>query len=149
MGFRTTAHAGEAAGAQSVRRAIADLQVERIGHGVRASEDEELLELLATTQMPLEMCPISNVRTGVVDAIDQHPIRNFFESGILVTVNTDDPTMFGTTLAQEYRLLEAELGFTRAQTRELILNGIEASWMPAARKEEMKRHFQDDPMWLE
>jgi adenosine deaminase len=118
MGFRTTAHAGEAAG-------------------------------LATTQMPLEMCPISNLRTGVVDAIDQHPIRNFFESGILVTVNTDDPTMFGTTLAQEYRLLEAELGFTREQTRELILNGIEASWMPAARKEGMKRRFQDDPVWVE
>jgi adenosine deaminase len=113
MGFRTTAHAGEAAGAQSVRRAISDL------------------------------------RTGVVDAIDQHPIRNFFESGILVTVNTDDPTMFGTTLAQEYRLLEAELGFTREQTRELILNGIEASWMPAARKEGMKRRFQDDPVWVE
>jgi adenosine deaminase/aminodeoxyfutalosine deaminase len=95
------------------------------------------------------MCPISNLRTGVVDAIDQHPIRNFFESGILVTVNTDDPTMFGTTLAQEYRLLEAELGFTREQTRELILNGIEASWMPAARKEGMKRRFQDDPVWVE
>lgn len=149
MGFRTTAHAGEAAGAQSVRRAIADLRVERIGHGVRANEEEELLELLATTQMPLEMCPISNVRTGVVGAIDQHPIRNFFESGILVTVNTDDPTMFGTTLAQEYRLLEAGLGFTREQTRELILNGIEASWMPAARKELMKTRFQNDPMWVE
>jgi adenosine deaminase len=149
MGFRTTAHAGEAAGAQSVRRAIADLQVERIGHGVRANEDGELVELLATTQMPLEMCPMSNVRTGVVVALDQHPIRTFFESGILVTVNTDDPTMFGTTLAQEYRLLEAELGFNRKQTRQLILNGIEASWMPAARKELMKHRFRDDPIWVE
>ncbi len=149
MGFRTTAHAGEAAGAQSVRRAIADLQVERIGHGVRANEDGELVELLATTQMPLEMCPMSNVRTGVVVELDQHPIRTFFESGILVTVNTDDPAMFGTTLAQEYRLLEAELGFTRKQTRQLILNGIEASWMSAARKELMKHRFQDDPIWVE
>lgn len=149
MGFHTTAHAGEAAGAQSILRAITDLQVERIGHGVRADEDRELLDLLATTQIPLEMCPVSNLRTGVVAVLDQHPIRTFFESGILVTVNTDDPTMFDTTLAQEYRLLEAELGFTRKQTQQLILNGIDASWMPATRKKLMKRRFQDDPIWLE
>ena len=148
-GFYTTAHAGEAAGAQSVRRAINDLRIDRIGHGVRANEDEELLELLATTRLPLEMCPISNIKTGVVGSLDQHPIRSFFERGILVTVNTDDPEMFGNTLAQEYRLLELELGFSRAQTRQLILNGIEASWMPPDRKQLMQQTFQTDPAWSE
>ena len=147
-GFRTTAHAGEGAGAESVRRAINDLRVHRVGHGVRASEDEDLLELIAKNQVPLEMCPISNIRTGIVDTLSRHPIRSFFERGILVTVNTDDPEMFGNSLAQEYRLLEQELRFSRSQTRQLILNGIEASWLPADRKQHMKQSFQDDPMWF-
>ena len=149
LGFRTTAHAGEGAGAQSVRRAISNLQLDRVGHGVRASEDDELVELLAATRMPLEMCPISNVKTGVVPALDQHPIRRFFERGILVTVNTDDPEMFGNTLAQEYRLLERELGFSRSQNRQLILNGIEASWLSADRKQRMKKNFEGDAMWYQ
>lgn len=148
-GLHTTAHAGEGAGAESVRRAISDLRVHRVGHGVRASEDEDLLELIAGNQVPLEMCPISNIRTGIVDKLSQHPIRNFFERGILVTVNTDDPEMFGNNLAQEYRLLEQELGFSRSQTRQLILNGIEASWLSPDRKQDMKRGFQDDPMWFQ
>jgi adenosine deaminase len=148
LGFRTTAHAGEGAGAESVRRAIDELRLDRVGHGVRANEDEELLELLAATRIPLEMCPISNVRTGIVTSLDQHPIRNFFERGILVTVNTDDPEMFGNTLAQEYSLLEQESGFSRSQTRQLILNGIEASWMPPDRKQVMKQSFENDPAWL-
>jgi adenosine deaminase len=148
FGFRTTAHAGEGAGAESVRRAIDDLQLDRVGHGVRANEDEELLEHLAATRIPLEMCPISNIKTGIVTALDQHPIRSFFERGIMVTVNTDDPAMFGNTLAQEYRLLEQESGFSRAQIRQLILNGIEASWMPVDRKQAMKQSFENDPLWL-
>jgi adenosine deaminase len=147
-GFRTTAHAGEGAGAESVRRAIHDLQLDRVGHGVRANEDEELLDFLAATRIPLEICPISNIRTGIVSALGQHPIRSFFERGILVTVNTDDPEMFGNSLAREYRLLEQESGFSRSQTRQLILNGIEASWMPADRKRIMKQSFENDPEWL-
>ena len=148
LGFRTTAHAGEAAGAESVRCAIEDLQVNRVGHGVRANEDAALLELLAVTGIPLEMCPISNIKTGVVTAMDQHPIHDFFERGIMVTVNTDDPEMFGNTLAQEYRLLEQEAGFSRPQIRQLILNGIEASWMHSDRKQVMKQSFENDPLWL-
>lgn len=148
LDFRTTAHAGEGAGAESVRRAIDDLQLDRVGHGVRANEDEELVELLAATRIPLEMCPISNVKTGVVAALDQHPIHSFFERGIMVTVNTDDPEMFGNTLAQEYRLLEQELGFSRLQTRQLILNGIEASWKSPDQKEVMKQSFENDPFWF-
>jgi adenosine deaminase len=149
LGFRTTAHAGEGAGAESVRRAITDLRVDRIGHGVRADEDEELLQLLATTQIPLEMCPTSNVQTGAVESLDKHPIHGFFERGILVTVNTDDPEMFGNSMAQEYRALERELGFSRHETKQLILNGIEASWMSRERKKGMVQRFHSDPMWME
>ena len=82
-------------------------------------------------------------------SLDQHPIRRFFERGILVTVNTDDPEMFGNTLAQEYRLLERELGFSRSQNRQLILNGIEASWLSADRKQRMKKNFEGDAMWYQ
>lgn len=148
LGFRTTAHAGEGAGAESVRSAIDDLKVDRVGHGVRAHEDEQLLEKLAASQIPLEVCPISNIRTGVVTSLEQHPISDFHERGILVTVNTDDPKMFGNTLAEEYRLLEEQAGFSREQIRQLILNGIEATWMPAARKETMGKSFVDDMNWM-
>ena len=106
LGFHTSAHAGEAAGAESIWGAIRALRVERLGHGTRAEEDSALLDYLAKNAIPLEMCPLSNVRTGVVTSIDKHPMRRYFERGILITVNTDDPKMFGNTLAEEYTLLE-------------------------------------------
>ncbi len=130
LGFHTGAHAGEAAGAESIWGAIRALRVERIGHGTRAAEDPALLDYLAEQQLPLEMCPLSNVCTGVVPSIDAHPIRRYFERGLLVTVNTDDPLMFNNTLAQEYQLLEEHLGFTRDDIRQIIANGIRASWLP-------------------
>ena len=148
-GLRTTAHAGEGAGAESVRGAIEDLQVDRVGHGVRSYEDEGLLDRLVKLQIPLEMCPISNIRTGVVASISEHPIRSYFERGVLVTVNTDDPEMFGNCLAQEFELLEQELGFTRKETQQLILNGIESSWLAKDRKLTMRQDFQSDPLWAD
>ena len=147
FGFHTTAHAGEAAGAESVWGAIRALQVERIGHGARAGEDERLLDTLAERQIPIEMCPLSNVRTGVVPSIEAHPIRRFFERGLAVTVNTDDPKMFGNSLAEEYRLLEARLGFTRAEIRGLILQGIRSSWLPEERKQRLAAEFCGDKDW--
>lgn len=148
FGFHTTAHAGEGAGADSVRAAMDELEVERIGHGVRACDDEELLARLAATRIPLEMCPISNVRTGVVSSLERHPIRDFHERGILVTVNTDDPKMFGNTLAGEYRLLQEQAGFSRDQIRHLIINGIEATWMSRDRKDALRQSFEGDANWL-
>ena len=100
LGFHTSAHAGEAAGAESIWGAIRELQVERIGHGTRAEEDETLLDYLAEKKIPLEMCPISNVRTGVVSSITEHPVRRYFERVIVVTINSDDPKMFGNSLAE-------------------------------------------------
>jgi adenosine deaminase len=144
LGFHTTAHAGEAAGPESVRGALRALKVERIGHGTRAGEDPALLDELVENQVPLEMCPLSNVRTGVVSSLAAHPIRRYVERGALVTVNTDDPKMFGNSLAEEYALLEAELGFTFDAIGELILNGVRASWLPAARKVALQRDLRQE-----
>jgi adenosine deaminase len=106
LGFHTSAHAGEAAGAESIWSAIRSLRVERVGHGTRAFEDASLIDYLASHQVPLEVCPVSNVRTGVVDSLKNHPVRRFYERGITVTINTDDPKMFGNSLAAEYKSLE-------------------------------------------
>ena len=147
LGFRTSAHAGEAAGAASVWGAIRALHVDRIGHGTRAREDEALLDYLAEHEIPIEMCPLSNVRTGVVDSLAAHPIRDYYQRGIVVTVNTDDPKMFGNSLAGEYALLESELGFSRDEIRALILNGIRASWLAEDRKQALVEAFESDPAW--
>jgi adenosine deaminase len=126
---------------------IKHLRVDRIGHGTRSFEDPRLLDHLAAARIPLEVCPVSNLRTGVVRSLDEHPIRTFVERGILVTVATDDPWMFETSLASEFRELERRLGLDRAETRRLILAGIEASWLPRSEKEQLTASFVSDPAW--
>lgn len=91
LGFRTSAHAGEAAGPESVWGAVRSLKVDRVGHGTRAIEDPALVEYLAKTGIPLEVCPISNLRTAVVPSLEAHPVRKYSEAGIAVTISTDDP----------------------------------------------------------
>ena len=147
FGFHTSAHAGEAAGAESVWGAIRTLRVERIGHGTRAYEDESLLDYLTEHCIPLEVCPVSNLRTGVVRSLDEHPVRRYFQRGIVVTINTDDPKMFGNSLAGEFRLLEERLGFSRDDIRTLILQGILASWLPQDRKQRLIESFRSHPAW--
>jgi len=146
-GFHVNAHAGEAAGAHSIWDAVRELGVERIGHGTRAWEDPELVEYLITHRIPVEMCPLSNVRTGVVRSLREHPIRRYFRAGMVVTVNTDDPKMFQTRLADEYRLLEQECGFSRSDIRELILSAIRAAWLPEDRKTSLMADFRRSPAW--
>jgi adenosine deaminase len=123
--------------------------VDRIGHGTRAEEDDALVGYLAEHRIPVEMCPLSNVGTGVVPSIRAHPIRRFAELGVHVTVNTDDPKMFGNSLAEEYALLETELGFTRDEIRALILQGIEATWLSEERKRCLTESFCRDAAWLD
>jgi adenosine deaminase len=148
-GLRTSAHAGEAAGPESIWGALRHLQVDRIGHGTRAEEDEQLLDHLAEFQIPLEVCPLSNVRTGVVRSLESHPVRRYFERGLAITINTDDPTMFGNSLAEELLLLNATLGFSLEEIRELQLLAVEASWMSEPEKEAVRAEFTNDPVWLE
>ncbi len=149
LGFRSSVHAGEAAGAASIWGAINELKPDRIGHCTRAGEDPKLLDYLAAEQIPLEMCPVSNVCTGVVEHITDHPVREFFKRGLFLTVNTDDPKMFGNSLAEEYQVLVAELGFSYADIQTLILNGIQSSWLSADRKHQLAQEFQSDPNWSE
>lgn len=127
-GFRTSAHAGEGAGPESVWGAIRVLDVDRIGHGTRAVEDPALVALLAERRIPLEMCPISNVRTHVVPSLAAHPIRAFVDAGVAVTVNTDDPKMFNTSLEDEYEGLANELRFSWNEIVALNANAAAAAW---------------------
>lgn len=147
IGFQTSAHAGEAAGAESIWGVIKALRVDRIGHGTRAEEDDALLDYLAEQRIPIEMCPLSNVCIGVVKSIDEHPVRRYFERGLLVTVNTDDPKMFGNSLAEEYQLLVERLGFSQDEIRKLIMNAIQASWLPDEQKADLAASFEADPDW--
>ncbi len=148
LGFRTTAHAGEAAGPESVRGALRALRVDRIGHGVRSVEDTRLVEELAASGVPLEVCPVSNLRTAVVPSIEAHPVRRLRDAGVKVTVSTDDPAMFNTGLDLEYALLEERLGFSRAEIADLVLESIRSSWLSAAEKVAMLESFTADPEWL-
>ena len=147
MGFRTNAHAGEASGAGSVWEAIKQLDVQRIGHGTRIHEDPRLLAYIAENRIPLELCPMSNVRTGVVNSILEHPIRKYFDYGLLISVNTDDPKMFNTSLADEYRSLVRDCGFSEQEIGKILLLGIESSWLPKEKKNSLAKAFKADPSW--
>ena len=122
-GLRLTVHAGEAVGPEGVWGAIRSLGVERIGHGVRAIEDPKLVEYLAEKQIPLEVCPTSNLRTGVYRSYDEHPVRRLYEAGVPISISTDDPTFFGTSLAEEFEHLST-LGFSDAELLDLLKNGF-------------------------
>lgn len=143
-GLRRTAHAGEVAGAESMWGAIRALGAERLGHGVHAHDDPDLLRYLRDTQLPIDMCPVSNVKTGAVPSLAAHPLRRYLSEGLLVTVNSDDPPMFGTSITNEYRVLAGELGMRADDLFQLSLNGIEASFLDAGEKETMKAQFMDE-----
>ena len=132
-GLRLTAHAGETAGPGSVWGAL-NLPAERIGHGFSASQDPELVEELSRRQIPIEICITSNLRTGLCPTIGEHPVRNYFDQGVMVTLNTDDPAMFATSLSREYQLAQDNFGFSNEHLRELARNSFEASFLPAEKK---------------
>ncbi|MEV0942833.1 adenosine deaminase [Micromonospora wenchangensis] len=123
-GLRSVPHAGETTGPQTVWDALHELGAERIGHGISAAQDPELLAYLAERRIPLEVCPTSNVRTRAVARIEEHPLRRLVDAGVRVTINSDDPPMFGTTLNDEYavaaRLLDAGPDGLAALAREAV-----------------------------
>jgi len=147
LGFRTSAHAGEAAGAASVWGAILALAVDRIGHGVRAVEDPNLLAHLAEHRIPLEVCPISNLRTGLVPRLEQHPIRQLVDSGVVVTVNTDDPKMFNTTMTDELFALRRHLGFSREEIRTLLIAAVNCTWLDKKDKRNLHARMVNHYGW--
>jgi aminodeoxyfutalosine deaminase len=132
-GLRLTAHAGESIGPGSIWAAI-NIGAERIGHALTAQDDPELMEILAERQIPLEMNVTSNIRTGCCVDFEKHPIKEYFDAGLMVTLNSDDPPMFGSDLLGEYVLAFKHYGFTLDQMRELAANAVEASFLPPQRK---------------
>lgn len=148
-GLGLTAHAGEVAGATSVWNAIKFLKVDRIGHGIKSEEDTNLLRYLAEKQVPLDLCPTSNLRTGAIQSIEEHPIRKFFDAGLFITLNSDDPAIFSTTLTEEYLLLADRFGFTTSEIKTLVLNSLHASFLPPERKRLKRSLFEAEINRLE
>jgi adenosine deaminase/aminodeoxyfutalosine deaminase len=132
-GLHLTAHAGETMGPESIWAAL-NIGAERIGHALSAQLDPDLMQVLAERQVPLEICVTSNLRTGCCPALEEHPVRRYFDAGLMVTLNSDDPAMFESDLQDEYRLAQDSFGFTAEHLRELAANSIEASFLPAPRK---------------
>jgi adenosine deaminase len=139
-GLHVVAHAGEAVGPESVRDAVVELGAERIGHGISAILDPSVMDLLQERRVPLEVCPSSNLFTGhYATTLRNHPIGAFYERGLCVTVNTDDPTIFGVDLVDEYLALISEGVFDLEQTFKLIRNGVYSSFLPVAAQDRIWR----------
>jgi adenosine deaminase len=141
-------HAGEISGPESIWSAIKLLHAERIGHGVRSIEDPHLIQYLRMNALPLEICLSSNIRLHVYPDYAQHPLRRLWDAGLLITLGSDDPPMFGTDLNHEYQLLVSEFGFNRAELEQVSLNGIRVSFLSEDEKRQLIKEFQqefDDP----
>ncbi len=134
-GFHAVAHAGEDVGPESVWDAVKILGAERIGHGISSIQDESLMDYLREKQIPIECCPTSNIFTKkYVHKMEDHPIRAFFDKGLLVTVNTDDPVFFKTTLIDELYAVYTKLNFTEDEIKALIINSFKASFLSESEK---------------
>src|SRR5690606_41968845 len=135
-GLRSVPHAGESTGPQSIWDSIDQLGAERIGHGIAAAQDPALMERLVADGIALEICPTSNVRTRSVASLEEHPLPTLVEAGVTVTINSDDPPMFGTTLNREYEIAADLLGLDEAGIRTLATAAVDASFAP----EDLKSH---------
>ncbi len=142
LGVPFTIHAGEADGPESVRAALR-MGASRIGHGVRAGEDADLLRELQELRIPLEMCPSSNVQTKAVPCLEKHPVLEYLRKGLLVTVNTDNMTVSDTTMTKEFRLLEERLGMTAEEHRRLLLNAADAAFLTEEERWRLKDVIQN------
>jgi adenosine deaminase/aminodeoxyfutalosine deaminase len=129
-GLRLVAHAGEGTSAQSIWAAL-EIGAERIGHGIAAIDDPTLLCHLRERRIPLEVCITSNLVTGVVKCVEDHPVRRLFDAGVPITLNTDDPAMFRCTLQGEYRLAAEQFGFTREELASIARNAFTYSFAGA------------------
>jgi aminodeoxyfutalosine deaminase len=132
-GLRLTAHAGETMGAESIWSAL-NIGAERIGHALSAQHDAELLAVLSERQIPLEINLTSNIRTGCCADFEAHPLKDYFDGGLMVTINSDDPPMFGSDLLGEYVRAQELFGFSLDQMREIAANAVEASFLGPERK---------------
>jgi adenosine deaminase len=142
QGLYITIHAAEAGEASNIREAIELLNADRIGHGVRAMEDLSILDLLTKRQVPLEMCPTSNLQTGAVSRLVQHPLWAYQKVGIPVTINTDDPSISSTTLTDEYLVALRVVGVPLSAIQEMILTAAQAAFLPNAERQRLVDWFR-------
>lgn len=148
-GLHSVPHSGESTGPQSIWDALNELRAERIGHGTSATQDPDLLKHLADHRIALEVCPTSNLATRVVADIEQHPIREMVQAGVLVTVNSDDPPMFGSDLNNEYAVAARLLELDERGVADLAKNAVEASFLDEAGKTKLAAEIDDyTTKWL-
>jgi aminodeoxyfutalosine deaminase len=145
-GLRCVPHAGETTGPETVWEAIRSLHAERIGHGIASVDDPDLLEYLAERQLPVDVSPTSNVCTRCVPAIGEHPLRRMLEAGLLVTLNSDDPPMFGTSLSNEYLVAARDLGFSPAELAGFAASGVRASFLDEVSKDKLLAEIAAVPL---
>lgn len=139
-----TCHAGEGDGPESIEQALFLCGAYRIGHGVRAGENPALLRFLRDRQIPLELCPTSNVQTHAVASFAQHPVKRYLDYGVAVTLNTDNRLISGITLSSEFARLVNELGFTSGNLARCVMNGCRAAFLPLPEREQLAKSIADE-----
>lgn len=142
LGMPVTIHAGEAAGPENIYDSIVRLGARRIGHGVRAKEDPQVLRFVCDQKIPLEMCPVSNIQTKAVADWSLYPVREYFDQGLMLTINTDNPTVSGTTLLREYTVLAERFGFRPEEIAKLIMNSVQAAFLDEAERQILAGRFR-------
>ncbi len=142
-GLGVTIHAGEVGDAGNVRQAVEVLGAQRIGHGVRAIEDHRVVRLLCQHGIALEVCPTSNLQTGVTHTFAQHPLRDLYHLGVQTTINTDDPSVSDTTLTDEYLVAVMGMGLALRDIQQMILNAARTAFLPPDEKQALVRRFQN------
>jgi len=147
-GFRTVAHAGEEGPAAYIWEALELLKVDRIDHGNRCLEDEKLVTKLVSTQIPLTLCPLSNVALQVVPDLTKHPIPTMLDHNLLITINSDDPAYFDGYMNENYIAIAAALSLSKRQITDLVINSFKASWLTDMEKEkriiEVENYFSEN-----
>ena len=136
-------HAGEVDGPSSVYCAI-ELGAKRIGHGIRSVEDPELVKQLVENKIPLEYCPTSNVKTGIFNSIKEEPYKKLKEAGVIITVNSDDPSVEGTTIKEEYKALVKNFGLTKQDIKQLLFNAVNVSFADKTTKTKMLEKIESE-----
>jgi adenosine deaminase len=142
-GLNVTIHAGEVGDSENVREAVELLEAQRIGHGVRAIDDHSVVHLLQKRGITLEVCPTSNIQTGVARSFTQHPLRDLYRLAVPVTINTDDPSISDTTLTDEYLLAVQAMAFSIKDIQHTIINAAYAAFLPPSKKRTLVDRFKD------
>jgi adenosine deaminase len=143
-GLHTMAHAGEVVGPSSVWGAVDALGAERLGHGIRSVDDPLLIHHLRERQVVLDVCPTSNVRTGAVPSVETHPLRQLFDAGVRISINSDDPIFFQTTMIDEYRLAAQSFGFSAAELGQVMVDSARATFLPPDERDALVARVSDE-----